>query len=215
MGLKEILRLLPPQDQGLTITYHGETFPMPYHSFTYGKDRVQGLRENVERLKLFDSILDQHGIQRHSLLDVGCNMGAVAAYFQGSFNQVYGLDSDPLFLSIASKLYPHLKLVQQDLNKIGLRACLPSSRFTAVLALSMIEYVKDKEAFVRDLYQITGKICIVEGHSEDIYPRQRHYEYEHMLRKQPWKVARWPANTDAGLNAPAHSVGRPLWVCLK
>lgn len=213
MGLKDILRMLPPQDQGLTVQYGGETFPMPYQSFTYKGEEVQGLRENRIRIRMFEKIFQECQVPRLSLLDIGSNMGTIAAHFQTSFDSVYGIECDPIYLDISAKLYPYLKAIPADLNSMLLAACAPHA--DAVLCLSMIENIKDMDSFIRDLFLITGRICIVEGHSETIYPKQLHYEYEHLLKKQPWKVARWPELTDAGLNAPVHSVGRPVWICVK
>jgi SAM-dependent methyltransferase len=214
MDLKTILRRLPPQDGGLTVAYGGETFPMPYETLTVGKETIPGVRENAERFRLLDICLA--GVQpKHSLLDIGCNMGTTAARFSQTFDHVVGIEAQAVYHGIARDLYPHAHFIHADLNRSPLRDVTGGRVFSVVLALSMIEYIQDKRTFVEDLYQATEQVCVVEGHSEDIYPRQRHLQYEALLKSQPWTVERLPVNTDPGLNAPKWSQGRPVWVCRK
>ena len=87
-------------------------------------------------------------------------------------------------------------------------------QFDVITALSMIEYITDKRGFVDDLFSLTRSLCIIEGHSEDIHKGHDKF-YEGLLEEKPWSVKRLDVLTDAGINAPDHSQGRPVWVCRK
>lgn len=214
MDLKSILRRLPPQDGDLTVEFEGIQYPMPYETLRIGNEVVPGVRENEERLWLFEKVLS--GIRdRFSLLDIGCNLGTTADHFSRSFSLVMGIEAQPIYYNLASELFPNVRFILANVNRGGLKSIIGERKFSAVLALSMIEYIEDKKTFVSDLFNATEQVCIVEGHSEDIYPRQRDVQYEALLKTQPWTVERLPVVTDAGLNAPKWSKGRPVWVCRK
>lgn len=213
-NVKSILRRLPPQDGDLTVEYGGERFPMPYETLTIGDMTIQGVRENGSRFRLLESILAP--IQpKHSLLDIGSNLGTTAGHFSKHFDRVTGIEAQAIYYGLAKDLYPGVEFHLADINRASLAGIIGARQFSAVLALSMIEYIQDKRTFVEDLYRATEQICIVEGHSEDIFPRQRHIYYEALLKTQPWTVERYAVNTDPGLNAPKWSQGRPVWVCRK
>lgn len=212
--IKSILRRLPPQDGDLTIEYGAERFPMPYETLQIGGVTIQGVRENSERFRLLEGILAP--VQpKHSLLDIGCNLGTTVAHFRQYFDHVAGIEAQLVYHTLARELWPRIQFIHSDLNRTTLGRLMGGETFSAVLALSMIEYIQDKRTFVEDLCRATEQVCIVEGHSEDIYPRQRDHHYEALLKTQDWKVERLPVNTDPGLNAPKWSQGRPVWVCRK
>ena len=214
MDLKTLLRRLPPQDGDLTVEVDGVCYPMPYETLSIEGREIKGVRENRFRFALLHKLMA--GVHPcFSLLDIGSNMGTTAAHFAQSFDQVTGIEAQLVYHSLARELWPHVRFIHSDLNRTTLGRLMGGEKFSVVLALSMIEYIRDKETFVRDLYNATEQVCIVEGHSEDIYPRQRHLQYEALLKTQAWTVERCQENTDPGLNAPKWSQGRPVWVCRK
>lgn len=214
MDLKSILRRLPPQDGNLTVTYDGETYPMPYETLRAGNIVIPGVRENIRRLALLESLLAD--VQpKFSLLDIGSNMGTTAGHFAKSFDRVTGIEAQAVYHGLAVDLFPGVTFIHADINLAPLAGITGGRVYSAVLALSMIEYIHDKRTFVEDLFKATEQVCIVEGHSEDIYPRQRHKVYEDLLKTQSWTVERLQEVTDPGLNAPKWSLGRPVWVCRK
>lgn len=213
MDVKSFLSRLPYQE-GKTVQYEGQTYNAPYESLILNGTYIQGLRENVKRLALLDSIITEYGVTRGSLLDIGSNLGTTANFFRQSFKDVCAVEGDRVYADLSRELHPGLNVTWMNLNVFPLSSTIRRT-FSVVTALSMIEYIEDKQSFVHDLWRATEKLCIVEGHSEDIYPRGRDKEYEALLRSQEWTVIRRPELTDPGINAPAHSVGRPLWVCCK
>lgn len=215
MDLKAILRRLPPQDGDLKITFEGGVYNMPYETLTIGDHTIPGVRENLSRLALLDRLLTQYGVKRESLLDVGSNLGTTADHFANSFGLVTGIEAQAVYHSLSLDLWAGVRFIHSDLNYTTLGRLLGGEVFSAVLALSVIEYIRDKQTFVEDLFNATEQVCIVEGHSETIYPKGLDGEYEALLKTQPWTVTRIPELTDNGLNAPLHCVGRPVWVCAK
>lgn len=213
MDLKAILARLPYQE-GRTITFEGVRYNAPYETLNVEGTIIQGLRENHKRLLFLDSLITEYGAPRESLLDIGSNLGTTANHFRQSFQEVHAIEGDKVYVDLSRELHLGLNVTWLNLNAFPLTSVIRRT-FSVVTALSMIEYIEDKPAFVHDLYRTTEKLCIVEGHSEDIFPRGRDVEYETLLKAERWTVIRRPELTDPGINAPAHSVGRPLWVCLK
>lgn len=212
--IKSILRRLPPQDGDLIVEYDGLRYNMPYETLRIGGVTIPGVRENEARFRLLEGILAP--VQpKYSLLDIGCNLGTTAGHFAQYFDRVTGIEAQAIYCGLAKELHPGVEFHLADINRASLAGIIGARVYSVVLALSMIEYIQDKRTFVEDLYRATEQVCIVEGHAEDIYPRQRHHHYEALLETQPWTVERLPVNTDPGLNAPKHSQGRPIWVCRK
>lgn len=215
MDLRSLLSRLPPQDGNLTIEYQGGRYPMPYETMVIDGETIPGVRENASRLALLDRILTEHRVRRNSLLDIGCNLGTTAAHFSKRFDRVTGIEAQLVYHTLARELWPDVRFIHSDLNRTTLGRLMGGETFSVVLALSMIEYIRDKPRFVEGIYRATEQICIVEGHSETVYPKALDGEYEALLKAMPWMVTRRPELTDNGLNAPAHCIGRPIWVCVK
>jgi hypothetical protein len=137
--------------------------------------------------------------------------------FDHIFEEVYGVDADWYYVEQCRYLYPDLEssFTLGDLNVTRLTDIFSSSK-DVVTALSMIEYIDDKQAFVGDLFSLTNELCIVEGHSESI-ECGADAVYDSLLRTQNWEVEKLPITTDAGYNAPeaTKNIGRPLWICKK
>lgn len=205
--------------EGRTYIYRGSQYFIPYQTIMLQAEGdenitlISGLREMFDREKLLRSIFDQLKVKGKSYLDVGCNLAYFPCVFRDKFKKTAGIDGDVYYVNLAKRLYPDLQITFLDLNRQSLKT-LPDAPFEVVTALSMIEYVHDRQSFVSDLFSITEKVCIVEGHSMDI-PDGKDTYYEDLLKKEAWHVKRMPILTDAGINAPSQSPGRPLWVCTK
>ena len=213
MELNELLSHLPFVEGHRSVT-NGVEHNTPYHTFPYQGVNVLGLRENARRLQLLRSAVDEHVLVKESILDIGCNLGTIGAAFTNIFPTVVGVDEDHAILALAERVYPLVHFQRLALNQERLLQRFNHGEFQVTLCLSMLEYVNDKAAFVSDLHQITRRLCIVEGHSED-FARGRDVEYEAILRTMPWTVTRLSETTDPGMNAPKESRGRPVWVCVK
>jgi len=215
MKTEEALALLINAGEYHTIDYKGKKYWMPYVTFEINGETIPGLRKGKERAILLESIMREYKIKFKTYLDVGCNMGYFVFYFSKKFKEVDGLDFSIGYLNFARTVYKEIadRFHYNDLNKISLSSWTNGRKFEVVTALSIIEYINDKSNFVKDLYDITERLCIVEGHSEDEIKGLNIF-YENLLKEQPWEVIRRPERTDAGINAPT-KIGRLLWVCLK
>ena len=192
--------------------YDGKEYFFPYQNIQIEGVEFKGLRDMNDRAKLFTELFDKYEC-RESYLDVGCNLAYFPRLFSTRFAKVMGIDYDEYYVNMDHKLYPELDIVQHDLNRMRLTERF-TEPFQAITALSMIEYINDRLTFVQDLYAITGKLCIIEGHSMDIHDGLD-IQYENLIKSQPWKVERLEQLTDAGINAPPQSKGRPIWICTK
>lgn len=216
MKTEEILSLFPSHlVENRTIEYNGNTYFQPYESIYINGELINGLRKNTDRAKIFDDILSHSNITINSHLDVGSNLGFFVHHFSSKVQRSCGVELEKFYVQMCNILYPELKnvFIQNDINQKNLRNLL-TDKFDLVTSLSMIEYINDKKTFVEDLFNLTNKICIVEGHSEDIQ-KGLDKEYESLLLTQNWQVFRYPFLTDPGINAPSSSKGRPLWICTK
>ena len=203
--------------EGRTFKYEGTQYAIPYSTIMVGGRVLQGLRENEDRIGKFRGIIEKSGARKQSYLDIGSNLGVFVHNLGFDFSDAYGLEKDEYYVNQCEFLYGdksdmHFRHV--DLNNYRLtRVFSHEKSFNVVTALSMIEYIRDKEQFVKDLCEITEDVCIVEGHSEDI-EKGLDFVYEELLTSFPWTVKRMDWLTDAGINAPP-SPGRPVWVCTR
>ena len=182
---EEILSLFPGHlVEHRTFTYNGKNYFIPYETIYINGELIQGLRKNTDRAELFDSIINPYKDDINSHLDVGSNLGFFVHYFSKHVSFSRGVELEDFYVKTCQTLYPDIQdsFICKDLNDSKLNEIFDST-FDLVTSLSMIEYIDDKEDFVKSLFEITNKICIVEGHSEDI-PKGLDIKYEEIL-KQP------------------------------
>ena len=207
----------PTRVEHRTMEFEGHQYSIPYSTIQIGEDKLEGLRENEERIDLLRNIISDNAASPMVHLDIGSNLGVFVESLKDMFESSTGVDADPYYIEQCNFLYPDTKSEFHlcDLNKTSLGEKFDGP-FDVITALSMLEYIKDKEQFITDLYNLTGQVCIVEGHSEDII-KGFDLQYEEMLEVQPWTVTRMEETTDVGINAPLATVktGRPIWVCVK
>ena len=204
-------QLNPDRVEQHKFTYKGAVYPRPYQTVFINGEEISGLREMKDRFALFKSIFDSNGVKYTSYLDVGCNLSYFPRQFSQFFPDVTGVEYDSYYINLVRQLYPQLNIIQNDLNQKPLSR-LFNRKFECITALSMIEYITDKHSFVRDLYNLSENLVIVEGHSLDINDG-KDVHYEAILKTQPWTVTRLSVLTDNGINAPDRAMGRPVWVC--
>ena len=218
VNIHEFLKRCDPSFvEGRTMIYEDKTYAIPYSTVTVQGVKLEGLRENEERLEFLETLIDEHSTKRDSYLDIGCNLGVFVKYFSDKFSKVTGIDAEPYYNGQAKFLFPEIEgsFILNNLNTVSLKD-LGVGPVDVITSLSMIEYLTDKKKFVADLYELTNDLCIVEGHSEDIklgYDKT----YEALLEAHDWEVTRQSSTTDVGINAPADTRkdGRPIWVCKK
>lgn len=214
---EEILSMFPSRlVEGRTFIYNGNTYYMPYETIFINGEKIDGLRKNIDRSELFDKILSEKKIDYDSHLDVGSNLGFFVQHFSKKFKINYGVELEEFYTNMCNNiLYPDLngRFINNNLNYKPLSEIF-KQKFNLITALSMIEYIDNKQKFVDELYNLTQQVCIVEGHSEDI-TKKLDITYEKLLLSKDWEVERYPVLTDPGINAPQGSPGRPLWICTK
>jgi len=198
--------------EGRTFEFQGRPYAIPYQDIVIDGVKIKGLREVDSRIIDIMGIIIGAGLEIKSAVDIGSNTGAIIARF-GEFlglKNVMGVEPDSYYVKLSQEIFPGLNIRLGYLHQMD----FASMGADLVTALSMIEYVTDKPKFVHDLFRLTNKICIVEGHSEDI-KLGIDKVYEKLLKQEKWAVIRHSKLTDAGLNAPSDSPGRPLWYCIK
>jgi hypothetical protein len=199
------------------MVYEDKEYAVPYSTMKIQNKLIKGLRENVKRVALFEGLIRENTKDASSYLDIGSNLGVFVKSYDHLFDSVEGLDVDQHCIEQCAFLYPEIKdcFTLVNLNVTKLSDAVKEEK-DVITALSMIEYVNDKQEFIKDLFNLTKQLCIVEGHSEDINIGAD-LRYEALLREQPWTVARLEQTTDAGTNAPQNTqeVGRPVWICKK
>ena len=218
LSLEDLLKTLPSQE-GLTIEHNGKTYYRPYQTFTYKGETFEGLREMKERRQLFLNLIKQHNVDTSgSYLDIGCNMGYFPRVFSEVFSEVYGIDYNQYYTWFAKTISPELSncYFNYDINSRGLKSFFGNEKFDFVTSLSMIEYINDKQQFVKDIFDLVkdNGLVVFEGHSMDInlgFDKK----YENIIRSMPWKVERLSVLTDNRINAPREAKGRPVWTCTK
>ena len=195
------------------MTYKGVEYAKPYQTIFLNGEEISGLREMKSRFDLIKSIFDENSIKYDSYLDIGCNLSYFPYRFSSHFKKVQGIEGDSYYVNLVKQLYPSLNILHNNLNDKPLREII-AAPVECITALSMIEYINNKDSFIKDLYNLSQNLVIVEGHSLDINSGKDIY-YESLLNKQPWTVTRHSILTDNGINAPKEAKGRPLWICKK
>jgi len=200
-----------------TLEYNGKSYAIPYSTIKIQGEKINGLRENEERIALFEKFIEENSKSRKTYLDIGCNLGIFVKSYDHIFESVQGIDYDDYYIKQCKFLYPEIEtsFIHDDINKNRLSDIVGDKK-DVITALSMIEYIDNKENFIEDLYNLTNELCIIEGHSEDIIKGLDTY-YERLINEQDWLVERVKETTDVGVNAPLNTfpTGRPVWICKK
>lgn len=197
--------------EGEVLLYDGVTYYKPYQTIVVDGEQIQGWRSMHDREQLLSRIFEEHDCA-HTFLDVGCNLAYFVHLFRNRFTHVCGVDGDFQCVSLGRRLYPELDIRLVNLNERRLTQTF-SKPFEAISALSMIAYIKNKRQFISDLFALTTKLVVIEGHAMDIGKRLD-MAYERILKEQDWDVRRLDIRTDAA-GGLLRSPGRPVWLCLK
>jgi len=118
--------------------------------------------EQIEQRLLFDLVGDLAG---RSVLDVGCGDGtlAFAAWRRGA--QVTGVDADPRMLGTARDKAHALGASATFFEARGERLPFPDQRFDVVLAVTVLCFVPDAVALLREMRRVLqpgGRLVIGE-----------------------------------------------------
>jgi ubiquinone/menaquinone biosynthesis C-methylase UbiE len=85
------------------------------------------------------------------ILDFGCGTGDVALQLHGLGYDVTGCDISPQMLAVARETDPGIEWLQLT---TGGRVPFPDSSFDALVASSVLEYVADLDALLREFHRI-------------------------------------------------------------
>ena len=104
-------------------------------------------------------IIEKLGLERASILDVGCSSGFYSDFFKWSNFKIryQGCDISPYFISLAREKYPHLKFkVTPILN-------LPyvNDSFDVVLASGVLQAELDYSKAILELTRVTSKYILL------------------------------------------------------
>lgn len=211
MNIRQFLGALSLQHaDGHTFVYDGTVYPMPYQTVTIDGVTVTGLRETAGRVNLIRQYTED--VAGGAYLDIGCNLGAVTVEIGRHFDISLGIDRDARYIALCRMLHGDTNTGFDCVTLEGMRGI---GRWNLITALSMVENVRDTDAFLKRVYGMLadGGAFVMEGHSGDV-ASGRVDVWGDMLAALPWRVRLLDERTDAGLNSP-HPEGRPVWVCRK
>lgn len=89
----------------------------------------------------------------HSVLDAGCGTGAALAYFSGANRQLAGFDVSEAMVRQASRRRA-LRGAELRVSSAGDRWPFENGRFDAVIALAMLEFVRDLDVALDELARV-------------------------------------------------------------
>ncbi len=106
-------------------------------------------RGNTAKQWIFDDLDQRFGQRPARILDLGCGRGQLWSLFLSQHPNIHvlGVDTDQEAIEIGKRT--HQGNPQIDLRVADAQTLLPEGLFDAVVALSAIEHVVDREAFLR------------------------------------------------------------------
>ena len=185
--------------------YGSKRLDKPYQSIFYqGRELLEGRRKDVaERLKM---ILPAD-LQGKRVIDFGCNLG-MSCYLaaERGAREVLGIEGSKNIATAAIRLNA-LFAAPCSFRQHDLGIETTTGKFDTVFCFSIINHVKDKQAFVRTIDQALGGVMYFEGHANTT---QHHYEY--LLNDQRFSQIELLGYTQDGIHKSSSS--RPLWRCV-
>lgn len=136
-----------------------------------------------ERYEVWTSLLDQYIVPKGKVLDLGCGSGIFSFYLaENKSCQVTGVDGAENMIGLCNQRRDALGLDQVRFLKadIPLSPDTVDGHFDAVISSSVLEYIDDLEAVVRDINNRLGQggILIVSFPNKDsVYRRMEKWSY--------------------------------------
>lgn len=166
--------------------------PTQYQAVCVKDINLSGGRNScADRLAKMD--FDLTLFENASLLDMGCNIGSFCFEAQKhGANLTVGIDSNDEAIEAAKRLRDYANITNmvfithffdQDLfiniKNVALTCLLQGvvgqTKFDIVLALSIVNHVRNKRKLFQQLDQMTSKLLIIEGHADQTEKLYRSY----------------------------------------
>jgi len=134
------------------------------------------------RIKLSYNWLDVH---IENLLDGGCSYGYGTKYLAQKSENTYGIDVNPIHISVAGKRYKHINFRQGVLENTDFN----SEFFDAIVLNDVLEHTNDKVKTLNEMYRILkpGGMIIISTPHKGLFAFLDPYNYGFNIRKyMPW-----------------------------
>tara|TARA_B110000914_G_C15460140_1_gene445411 strand:- start:286 stop:1005 length:720 start_codon:yes stop_codon:yes gene_type:complete len=159
-GLKKIMNLLNYTKKS-AVSYSAGNFDSGYHSMKIGNQEFKGQRNPELRFK--DLPFSFKGL---SVLDIGCNQGAMISTFAEDLKFGIGIDYDYRMINVANKIRTYNKfdnvnyyvfdLEKENLNYIS--DFLPTDKVDVILLLSVCMWIKNWKDVISFCVKTSGKL---------------------------------------------------------
>jgi hypothetical protein len=211
LGLPLRAELIPLVDHLQNIStipdefYGSKRLDKPYQSIVYrGRELLAGRRKDVaQRMQM---ILPSD-LQRKRVIDFGCNLG-MSCYLAAELGAraVQGIEGSRNITNAAIRLNAVFaapcSFQQHDLSQD-----LQVDKFDTVFCFSIMNHVKDKQAFVRTIDRALGSVLYFEGHADTSQA-----DYRFLLNEQRFSQIELLGYMQDGIHKSSSS--RPLWRCV-
>lgn len=179
-SLKKIMNLLN-YTKTSGVSYSAIGFDSGYHTMKIDGHQFNGQRIPEERFK--DITID---LNNKSVLDLGCNQGAMLSTFADKIKWGVGLDYDSRMINVANRIRSHkgashidyfvFDLENENLDYIN--DFLPEDKVDVVLLLSVCMWIKNWRALI-DFCSVISNSMIFESNGNETQQK----EQEEYLRK--------------------------------
>jgi len=107
------------------------------------------------------------------VLDIGVGTGQASKIFVDQGVSVIGIDISEKMLSLARSKYHYKKLIKYDIEQ-GLQNIFPKERFDIIVAIGILEFVKDMKKVLSEMKQLLKKGGIIAFTYEVYEPNNRY-----------------------------------------
>ena len=177
-GVKKVMNVLNYTKKS-SVSYSAGPFESGYHSFKIDQHEFKGQRSPELRFK--DLPFSLKGL---SVLDIGCNQGAMLSAFSDIISYGVGIDYDYRMINAANKIKSYKKiesidyyvfnLETEDLDRI--QDFLPEDKLDVVLLLSVCMWIKNW----KDVINFSAKISDMLVFESNGKPEQQKEQVEYL-----------------------------------
>jgi FkbM family methyltransferase len=129
----------------------GFIFDQPHYS-ALNKAREETLRQFLASLS--------KDLKLHSAVDIGCGVGYFSAFFQALHFDVLGLEGRPENVVEAKNRVPGVEFRLANAEDSSIRSF---GKFDLALCFGLLYHLENPFAAIRNLFELTGKVAVVEG----------------------------------------------------
>jgi len=105
--------------------------------------------------KVLAEVIKKELINPKFILEVGCSTGSFLNYIKKFFpkTEMFGIDCSTEMLKIGKEKYKDINLSFGFIEKMH----IPSNKFDAVIAIEVLEHVKDLDVALKEIHRVTNK----------------------------------------------------------